>query len=110
MPMHTSPCSGASAEDWKNAMHTDNAQKRGKPFPLRNMRLLDPRDDLPANRAVLVGGVDEVEEVGRDGQCQLVIGQRGAGDFLRRERGHQALELLYGGDAVLELPLPVGPV
>jgi hypothetical protein len=36
MPMHTSPCSGASAEDWKNAMHTDNAQKRGKPFPLGN--------------------------------------------------------------------------
>ena len=34
--MHTSPCSGASAEDWKNAMHTDNAQKRGKPFPLGN--------------------------------------------------------------------------
>src|ERR1039457_6264321 len=36
MPMHTSPCSGASAEDWKNAMHTDNAQKRGKPFALGN--------------------------------------------------------------------------
>ena len=34
--MHTSPCSGASAEDWKNAMHTDNAQKRGKPFPPGN--------------------------------------------------------------------------
>ena len=79
-------------------------------LPRRDVRFLDARDDLPANRAVLVGRVNEVEEVGRDGQRQLVIGQRRAGDFLRRQRRHQPLELLDGGNAVLELPVPVVPV
>ena len=79
-------------------------------LPRRHVRFLDPRDDLPANRAVLVGRVNEIEEVRRDGQRQLVIGQRRPGDFLRRQRRHQPLKLFDRRNAVFELPMPIIPV
>ena len=50
-------------------------------LPGRDMGLLDPRDDLPADRAVLVRRVNQVEEIGRDGQRQLVVGQGRAGEL-----------------------------
>ena len=56
-------------------------------LPGGGVGFLDARDHLAADRAVLVGGIDQVEEVGGDGQGELVIGQRGAGRFLRREGG-----------------------
>ena len=79
-------------------------------FPRRGVGFLQARNDLPADGAILVGGVNEVEEIGRDGQGQFGVGQHRAGVFLRREGGHQALQLLQGGDAVFELPAPVVPV
>ena len=59
---------------------------------------------------MLVGGVNQVEKVRRDGQRELVICEFCAGKFLRRERGHQALQLLGRRDAMFELPTPVLPV
>ena len=79
-------------------------------FPRRGVRFLDARDDLPADRAILIRRVNQVEEIRRDGQRQLVVGQLRAGEFLRRQRRHQPLKLLDRGDAVLELPVPVVPV
>ena len=63
-----------------------------------------------ADGAVFVRRVNQVKEVGRDGQRQLMVGQLRAGDFLRRERRHQPLELLDSHNPVLELPVPVVPV
>ena len=45
----------------------------------------DARDDLPADRAIGIGGVDEVEEVRRDGSGQFGPGEENAGSFLLRE-------------------------
>jgi hypothetical protein len=59
---------------------------------------------------MLVRRVNEVEEIRRDGQRQLVVGQLRPGAFLRRQRGHQVFELCQRTDAVLELPTPVVPV
>ena len=65
-------------------------------------RLLDAWDDLPPDGAVRIGGVDEVEEVRRDGHGQLVAAEQNAGAlfvaerkvlFQSRERGHTVLEL-----------------
>ncbi len=63
----------------------------------------DAGDDLAADGAARVGGVDEVEVVGRDGHGQLVAGEQDAGALFFGE--HEVLfELSEGGDAVLELP------
>ncbi len=79
-------------------------------FPGRRVRFLDARDDLPANRAILVRRINQVEEIGRDGQRELVVGQFRAGIFLRRQRRHQPLQLFEGRDSMLELPVPVVPI
>jgi len=63
-------------------------------FPGRRVRLLDARDDLPADGTVFIRRIDQVEEVRRDAQGQLVIGQFGPGEFLRGEVGHEPLKLL----------------
>jgi len=73
-------------------------------FPRRGVRLLDARDDLLADRAMLVQRVNEIEKIRRDGERELVVRQFRAGEFLRRERGHEALQLLRRGDAMFELP------
>jgi hypothetical protein len=79
-------------------------------FPRRGVRFLDARNDLPADGAMLIRRVNQVEKIRRDGQRELVVRQFRAGEFLRRERGHQPLQLLRRGDAVFELPAPVVPV
>ena len=42
--------------------------------------------------------------------ASLCVREFRAGKFLRRERGHQSLQLLRRGDAVFQLPAPVVPV
>ena len=79
-------------------------------LPRRRPRLLHPGNHLPPDRAMLIRRIDQVEKVRRDAQCQLVVRQPGPGQFLRRERGQQRLELLHRGDAVLQLPAPVIPL
>ncbi len=79
-------------------------------FPGGGIGFFDAGDDLPADGAIFVRRVNEVEEVGGDGQREFGVGQERAGAFLGGERGHEALELLDRGDAVLELPAPVIPI
>ena len=79
-------------------------------LPRGGVGFLHAWDDLPADGAILVGGVNEVEEIGRDGQGQFGVGQHGAGVFFRGQRGHEALQLFQGSDAMFELPAPVVPV
>jgi len=67
------------------------------------VRLFDARNDLPADRAILIGWVDEIEKIGCDRESEFVIGQRGAGEFFRRQRRHQPLQLIDIGDAVLAI-------
>ncbi len=45
----------------------------------------DARDDLPADRAIGISGVDEVEEVRRDGGGQFGPGEENAGAFFLGE-------------------------
>ena len=45
----------------------------------------DARDDLPADRAIGIGGVDEVEEVRRDGGGQFGPGEENTGSFFFRK-------------------------
>ena len=65
--------------------------------------LLDARDNLPADWAVGIVGVDEIEIVRCDGHCQLVPGEQHAGAFLLAKL-EVLLELGERGDAVAELP------
>src|SRR5689334_1873392 len=51
-------------------------------FPWSRVRFLDPRNDLPPDRAILIRGIDQVEKVRRDRQRQPVISQGCAGIFL----------------------------
>lgn len=74
------------------------------------MRFLDARNDLPADWAILVRGIDQVEKIGSNSQRQFVIGQFRAGEFLRCERRHEPLELLGGGNAMFQLPMPIIPL
>ena len=46
---------------------------------------LDARDDLSADRAIGIGGMNEIEEVRRDGSGQFGPGEENAGSFLFRE-------------------------
>ncbi len=79
-------------------------------FPGGGMGFLQPRNDLAADGAILVRRIDQVEEVRRDGQRELGIGQLRAGVFLRRQGGHQFLKLRQGGDTMFKLPLPTIPI
>jgi len=67
------------------------------------------RDHLLAYRAIRVVAVDQVEEIRRDRQRQLLVRVVAAGLLVVRER-HVALELLPGRYAVLQLPDPVSPL
>jgi hypothetical protein len=78
-------------------------------FPWGQVCFFDSGYDLAANRAIFIGGVDEVKEVRRDGHGELGIGENGAGSFLGGKGGKKFFELLDGGYPVLELPLPVVP-
>ena len=79
-------------------------------FPDGGVGFLDARNDLAADGAVLIRRINQVEEIRRDGEGELVIRQFGPGVFLRREGRHQAHQLFQRGDPVLELPAPVVPV
>src|ERR1051325_8192961 len=59
---------------------------------------------------MFVRRINQIEKIRRDAERKFVIGEARAGDFLRRERGHQAFELFPRTDAVLELPAPVIPI
>ncbi len=79
-------------------------------FPGRSVCFLDTRNDLPPDGTVLIHRIDQVEKIRRDGQRKLVVCEFRAGELLRRERGHQALQLFRRRDAVFELPAPVVPL
>lgn len=66
-------------------------------------RFLDAGDDLTADGAVGIGGVDEVEVVRRDGHGQLVAREDDASALLFRQ-DEVLFELRKVGDTVLELP------
>ena len=79
-------------------------------FPPGGVGFLDARNHLTTDGAMLIRGINQVEEIRRDGESELVIRQLGPGVFLRGERRHQAHQLFQRGDPVLELPAPVVPV
>jgi hypothetical protein len=54
-------------------------------FPRRAVRFFDARNDLPANGTELVGGIDQIEEIGRDGHRELGICENRPGALLGRE-------------------------
>ncbi len=74
----------------------------------RGPGFLDPRDDLPPDRAVGIVSLDQVEEMWRDGERELVAGKQHTGPLLIGE-GEMLLELRQSRDAILELPFPVIP-
>ena len=78
-------------------------------FLRRNQRFLDPRNDLPPDRAIGIVGIDEIEELGRDAHAQLCPGEQHPRAFLRREAevGFQGLEI---GDPIAQLPAPIIPL
>ena len=78
-------------------------------FPRRGIGLFDARDDLPSDGTILIGWINQVEKIRRDGQSQLVVGQRGTRKFLGCERGHQALQLFDARNSMLKLPAPIIP-
>ena len=78
-------------------------------FPRRGCGFLDARDDLASDRAVRVGAVNEVEEVWRDGEGQLLPGEQYTFAFLGCKR-QEDFQRFYRCDAMTELPAPVVPV
>ena len=79
-------------------------------FPWRGAGFLDARNHLPADRAMLIRRVNQVEKIRRDGQREPGVRELRAGEFLRRERGHQPPQLFRRRYPVFELPAPVVPV
>ena len=74
----------------------------------RGPGFLDPRDDLPPDRAVRIVAFDQVEKMRRDRERELVAGEQNAGALFFGE-DEMLLELRQGGDAIPELPFPVVP-
>ena len=79
-------------------------------LPRCGLGFLHAGNHLAADGAIFIGRVNQIEEIRGDTQRQLVVGEGGPGEFLGRERGQEPLQLLNGGDAMLELPAPVIPV
>ena len=71
--------------------------------------LLDPRDDLTADRAVRVLRVDQVEEMRRDRKRQLMGGEEAPFPLLLGQFQH-LFQLGQRRDAVAQLPMPVVPL
>ena len=79
-------------------------------FPRGGRGLLQPGNNLTADGAQLIGGVDQVEVIRGNGHRQLRLpGQKHSGSLLSSHAGQQALQLVNPSDAVLELPLPIVP-
>ena len=78
-------------------------------FARGDIGLLDARDDLPADRAIRVLGVDEVEEMRRDRQRELVRGEEAPFPLLLGEHEH-LFQLGQRRDPVAQLPMPVVPL
>ena len=74
-----------------------------------NRSLPDMGDDLPADRAVGILALDQIEIMGRDGEGQLVARKDHASTLLRSEE-EVLLKPLQCGDPVAKLPLPVIPL
>ena len=51
-------------------------------FPRRGVRFLDARNDLPADRAIFIRRINQVEKIRRDGERELVVGQFRAGQSM----------------------------
>ena len=75
----------------------------------RVSHFLNTGNNLAADGAVRIEGVDQIEEVGRDAHRQFGVGEKDAGVFLLNELD-LALELIQRLDAVAHLPLPVIPL
>lgn len=69
----------------------------------------DAGDDLAADGAVGISGVDEIEEVGSDGGGELSAGEDDAGALFFAE-GEVLFDLFQGGNAVFQLPLGGVPI
>ena len=71
--------------------------------------LLDARDDLTADRAIRILRIDEIEEVRRDRERELVRGEEAPFPLLLGQL-QQLLQLGQRRDAVTQLPMPVVPL
>jgi hypothetical protein len=75
----------------------------------RRPALLHTRDNLPANRAVRIVPLDQIEKVRRDRQREFRAGEQDTVPFVIGEL-EMLLELRQRGDAILELPPPIVPL
>ena len=66
-------------------------------------------DNLAADGAVRIVALDQVEVMGRDGQCQFVARENDPRPFLRGQL-QVPLETIESRYPVLKLPLPVLPL
>lgn len=71
--------------------------------------LLDARNNLPPNGAIGIGWVNQIEEMGRDGQCELVTAEQDAG-ALGVAENKMLFKSRQRGDPVLQLPDVIVPV
>ena len=79
-------------------------------FPRGGRGLLQPRNNLTADGAQLIGGVDQVEVIRGNGHRQLGLpSQKHPSPLLGGHARQQTLQLINPSDAVLELPLPIVP-
>src|ERR1043166_3487734 len=62
-------------------------------LPRRRVRFLHARNYLPADGTILIRWIYKVEEIRRNPQRELAIGELGARKFLRCQRRHQPLKL-----------------
>ena len=77
-------------------------------LPRRRVSLLHAWDHLPANGAIGIIRLDEIEEVRCDGKRELASCEQGPCP-LRGSHGDEVLEFPKRGNAVLQLPFPVVP-
>ena len=75
---------GVTVDESRNR-HVGILATRVGHFRRVSVGFFNARDDLPADRAIGIGGVDEVEEVRRDGSGQFGPGEEDAGSFFFRE-------------------------
>ena len=79
-------------------------------FPRRNVSFFNARDNLPANRTILIARINEIEKIRRDRQRELFIREQRSRVFLGSQRGKELLQLRECRDSVLQLPTPIIPI
>jgi hypothetical protein len=77
-------------------------------FDWRPVRLFDPGDDLAADRTIWVLGIDEIEKMRSNSQCQLISREDNSSAFFAG-KGDLLFELLQVGNPIFKLPLPIVP-